>query len=53
MACDLPARAMDSVGEALDAVSAMFEGDEAPRVLICGSLYLAGGVLKQNGPLPD
>jgi dihydrofolate synthase/folylpolyglutamate synthase len=53
MACDLPARAMESVGEALDAIKSMFEGDEAPRVLICGSLYLAGDILKQNGPLPD
>ena len=24
-----------------------------PRILICGSLYLAGSVLKENGPLPE
>ena len=28
-------------------------GDGPPRILICGSLYLAGSVLKENGPLPE
>ena len=27
-------------------------GDGPPRILICGSLYLAGSVLRENGPLP-
>jgi dihydrofolate synthase/folylpolyglutamate synthase len=53
MACDLPARPLESVGEAFDAVNEIFEGDEAPRVLVCGSLYLAGDILNENGPLPD
>ncbi len=53
MTCGLPARHNASVGEALDEIRAMFEGDQAPRVLICGSLYLAGDVLRENGPLPD
>ena len=26
---------------------------DPPRILICGSLYLAGSVLKENGPLPE
>ena len=26
---------------------------QPPRILICGSLYLAGSVLKENGPLPE
>ena len=36
-----------SVGQALQL--ALAEGGEAPRLLICGSLYLAGEVLKKNG----
>jgi dihydrofolate synthase / folylpolyglutamate synthase len=35
-----------SVGEALDAIAAT---DPEARVLICGSLYLAGAVLRENG----
>ncbi len=35
-----------SVAEALAAIAA---GDPAARVLICGSLYLAGTVLRENG----
>lgn len=53
MDCGLPARAAGNLGEALDGIRSMFEGQQAPRVLICGSLYLAGAVLKENGPLPD
>ncbi len=57
MAADLPARAMADVRSAL--ISIAKDGDaggkdgNAPRILICGSLYLAGAVLKENGPLPD
>ncbi len=36
---------------ALDAVGKL-ELDPAPRILITGSLYLAGEVLKANGTLP-
>ena len=43
----LPARAFANVAEALAALPA--EGD----VLIAGSLYLAGEVLRQNGEMPD
>ncbi len=39
------------VGAALDSLSA-FPTVPAPRVLICGSLYLAGAVLEANGTLP-
>lgn len=53
MACGLPARAADGLGDALDAICDMFSGEQAPRVLICGSLYLAGQMLRENGPLPD
>ncbi|MEH6774494.1 MAG: bifunctional folylpolyglutamate synthase/dihydrofolate synthase, partial [Cereibacter changlensis] len=35
-----------SVAEALAAIAAE---DTAARVLICGSLYLAGTVLRENG----
>jgi dihydrofolate synthase / folylpolyglutamate synthase len=27
-------------------------GGEAPRILMCGSLYLAGEILKANGTIP-
>jgi len=36
----------DSVGDALAQIVAQ---DATARVLICGSLYLAGGVLRENG----
>jgi dihydrofolate synthase/folylpolyglutamate synthase len=50
MAADLPARAMADVRAALISLGKDVTG---PRILICGSLYLAGAVLKENGPLPD
>ncbi|MEZ5798530.1 MAG: folylpolyglutamate synthase/dihydrofolate synthase family protein [Paracoccaceae bacterium] len=42
----IPAEAAPSVADALAAIAA---ADPQARVLICGSLYLAGQVLKQNG----
>jgi len=45
-AAGIPARAFASLGEAAEAAAAR----GAPlRVLICGSLYLAGEVLRENG----
>ena len=45
---ELTAEPADSVAEALDVIVA--KTPEAPlRVLICGSLYLAGAVLRENG----
>ena len=44
---ELPVRAFDTVGEALSALPS--QGD----VLIAGSLYLAGEVLRLNRELPD
>ncbi len=41
----LRAEAAESVAAALRAIAA--EGDAAPRILICGSLYLAGWVLRE------
>lgn len=41
-----------SVGAALTAL-ARLSYDVAPRILITGSLYLAGDVLRQNGTLPQ
>jgi dihydrofolate synthase/folylpolyglutamate synthase len=46
-----PVAEADSLGEALDRLAARHEADAAagaPRVLICGSLYLAGRVLALN-----
>jgi dihydrofolate synthase/folylpolyglutamate synthase len=45
----VPARAMPSLDEALAAAGA---AEPAPRVLICGSLYLAGEVLRRSGTPP-
>ncbi|WP_284260735.1 bifunctional folylpolyglutamate synthase/dihydrofolate synthase [Roseicyclus amphidinii] len=41
-----PAHEADSVAAALAAITAQ---DPQARILICGSLYLAGEILKQNG----
>ena len=46
VAVGLPAKASPSVAEALSAITAT---DPAARVLICGSLYLAGSILRENG----
>jgi len=47
-AAGLRAQPADSVGQALDTILA--QAPRAPlRVLICGSLYLAGSVLQENG----
>ncbi|MFY2825458.1 bifunctional folylpolyglutamate synthase/dihydrofolate synthase [Ruegeria sp. MALMAid1280] len=43
---DLPATTADSVADALETIVA--ENPQA-RVLICGSLYLAGNILRENG----
>jgi dihydrofolate synthase/folylpolyglutamate synthase len=53
MAVDVPARAYDGVRAALQALRAAPTDAKPPRILICGSLYLAGSVLKENGPLPE
>jgi dihydrofolate synthase / folylpolyglutamate synthase len=45
-AAGLPARPIASLDEALAVASAL---EPMPRILICGSLYLAGRVLKANG----
>ena len=45
-AAGLPATTAPSVAEALAAIAAQ---DPVARVLICGSLYLAGQVLRENG----
>ncbi len=53
MDCDVPARAFSDVAAALASLRGSWKEERAPRILICGSLYLAGAVLKENGPLPD
>ena len=45
-AVNLPATTADSVAEALAAITAR---DPQARILICGSLYLAGNILRENG----
>jgi dihydrofolate synthase/folylpolyglutamate synthase len=51
-AADIPAQVSNSIEHALAAVAAL-NLDPPPRVMITGSLYLAGAVLKANGTLPS
>ena len=49
----LSAEPINSVAEALTLLRDSWENDEpAPRILICGSLYLMGDVLRENGTPP-
>jgi dihydrofolate synthase/folylpolyglutamate synthase len=50
-AIGLPATSRDNLAEALDAARKL-DLDPPPRILITGSLYLAGEVLHENGTLP-
>ena len=47
----LPATSRDNLQEALEAARKL-DLDPPPRILITGSLYLAGDVLRENGTLP-
>jgi dihydrofolate synthase/folylpolyglutamate synthase len=49
---DLSATSRDTLDEAFDAVRKL-DLDPPPRILITGSLYLAGEVLRENGTLPQ
>jgi dihydrofolate synthase/folylpolyglutamate synthase len=49
---DLSATSRDTLDEAFDAVRKL-DLDPPPRILITGSLYLAGDVLRENGTLPQ
>jgi dihydrofolate synthase/folylpolyglutamate synthase len=51
-ALGLPAQTAPDVGDALRHIAARDHGGNPPRILICGSLYLAGEVLKANGTPP-
>ena len=49
----LDAEPVDSAAVALARISALAEGDRAPRILIGGSLYFAGNILEENGTPPE
>jgi dihydrofolate synthase/folylpolyglutamate synthase len=51
-AAGVSARVAESVGAALDALRGQ-DWPKPPRVLIAGSLYLAGSVLAENGQAPS
>ncbi|HZS62977.1 MAG TPA: folylpolyglutamate synthase/dihydrofolate synthase family protein [Xanthobacteraceae bacterium] len=51
-AIGLPATSRGGIGAAMAAVGKL-ELDPPPRILITGSLYLAGEVLRENGTLPQ
>ncbi|MYZ50207.1 bifunctional folylpolyglutamate synthase/dihydrofolate synthase [Propylenella binzhouense] len=50
---ELPARAAPDVRSAIAQIARDYDRKPPPRILICGSLYLAGSVLRENGPLPE
>ena len=49
----IAAEPVDSVEQALALLSEGWQNEGAPRILICGSLYLVGEVLKRNETLPE
>jgi len=51
-AVGLPATSRDNLAEAFEAVRKL-DLDPPPRILITGSLYLAGDVLRENGTPPQ
>jgi dihydrofolate synthase/folylpolyglutamate synthase len=51
-AIGLPAMSRDNLTEALDAARKL-DLEPPPRILITGSLYLAGDVLRENGTPPE
>ena len=51
-AIGLPAMSRDNLAEALDAARKL-DLEPPPRILITGSLYLAGDVLRENGTPPE
>ena len=51
-AANIPSSVADGIAEALTTLRAR-SWAVAPRILICGSLYLAGEILKANGTPPD
>jgi dihydrofolate synthase/folylpolyglutamate synthase len=51
-AIGLPATSRDNFAQAFDAVRKL-DLEPPPRILITGSLYLAGEVLRENGTLPQ
>lgn len=54
LAAGLSAEPMDDVGSALRLIAESWNGlERPPRILIGGSLYLAGQVLSDNGTPPD
>jgi dihydrofolate synthase/folylpolyglutamate synthase len=53
MTADVPARPFADVAAALVWLSSTWSETAPPRILICGSLYLAGSVLADNGTPPE
>jgi dihydrofolate synthase / folylpolyglutamate synthase len=53
MEVEVPAYAFTDIRAALSSLREGYGPGDPPRILICGSLYLAGGVLEENGPLPE
>jgi dihydrofolate synthase/folylpolyglutamate synthase len=51
-AIGLPAQESPDIETALAAIAG-FDLDQPPRVVVTGSLYLAGAALELNGTLPD
>lgn len=52
-AAGLSAEPAENVADAMAMISANWRFEQAPRILICGSLYLAGEILKANNQIPE
>ncbi len=51
--CGLEAHSCLSVADAFSAIEGVLSGNESCRVIICGSLYLVGEVLRDNNEAPQ
>lgn len=50
---DMPGFSVETIMEGIAAIARDTDPGRPPHVLIAGSLYLAGAVLRENGPIPD
>jgi dihydrofolate synthase/folylpolyglutamate synthase len=53
LSAGLTADPMPGAADALVAIAESWEAERAPRILICGSIYLAGDILAANGTPPE
>lgn len=49
----LSAEPAENIADAMAMIAANWRFEQAPRILICGSLYLAGEILRENNQIPE